>query len=96
MSYGDRSAPRKRAIRGDTMGDSAESKRATLGGKRKLCVGRGERCFACGGRGSKGPVLRRSIGRLPPARVCPVCGGRGRAIVVDSGDRRTGLFGRPS
>ncbi len=72
------------------------SERASPDGKRKLCVGRGERCFACGGRGSKGPVPQRSMRRLPPARTCPVCGGRGRAIVVDSGDGRTGLLGGPS
>jgi DnaJ-class molecular chaperone len=65
-------------------------------GKRTLCVGRGERCFACRGRGSKGLVSRGSTWRLSPARICPVCRGRGKSIVVDSGDGLTGFFGRPS
>jgi hypothetical protein len=78
------------------LGDGTVRERASPDGKRKLCVGRGERCFACGGRGSSVPVPRRPIKKLPPARTCPVCGGRGRTIVVDSGDGRTGLFGKPS
>jgi DnaJ-class molecular chaperone len=72
------------------------SERASPDGKRKLCVGRGERCFACGGRGSKGLVLGPPARASSPTRACPVCGGRGRTIVVDSGDGRTGLCERPS
>lgn len=69
---------------------------AVTDGKRKLCVGRGGRCFACGGRGASEQGARRSGGELVPVRACPVCGGCGRAIVVDSGDGRTGLLGGPS
>lgn len=69
---------------------------AAPGRKRVLCIGRGERCFACGGRERLEPTLRHSAKRPAPTRTCPVCGGRGRAIVVDSGDGRRGLLGRPS
>ena len=55
-------------------------------GKRMLCVGHGERCFACGGRGSVGPTPRHTA-REPGANRCPVCRGRGRARVVGTGDR---------
>jgi hypothetical protein len=72
------------------------SERASQDGKRKLCVGRGERCFACGGGGGMGHVPRRAMRGIPPDQICPVCGGRGRAIVMDSGDGRTGLFERSS
>lgn len=57
------------------------------GGKRILCVGRGERCFACGGRGRVGLVPRRTLGELGVYR-CPVCRGRGRARVVEADDER--------
>ena len=43
-------------------------------GKRMLCVGRGEQCFACGGRGRLYPVGRR-VGMTLVASRCPVCRG---------------------
>jgi hypothetical protein len=54
--------------------------------KKKLCVGWGGRCFACGGPGELGPAPRRSSSPNAMARLCPVCRGRGRAIVVGLGD----------
>ena len=77
-------------------GDGDVRERGSSNGKRKLCVGRGIRCFVCRGRGSSGPVpgLAGQASSLP--RACPVCGGRGRAIVLDSGDGRTGLCDGPS
>lgn len=54
-------------------------------GKRMLCVGRGEKCFACGGRGSVRPAARRTQRELGTDR-CPVCWGRGRARVVGLGN----------
>ena len=62
------------------------STRTAPGGRRMLCVGRGERCFACGGRGDLGP--RRIEAGLGAVRLCPVCQGRGRARVVGLGDGR--------
>jgi hypothetical protein len=70
--------------------------RAAPGRKRVLCVGRGERCFVCGGRERLEPTLRHSAKRPTLTWTCPVCRGRGRAIVVDSGEGRRGLLGRPS
>lgn len=55
-------------------------------GKRLLCVGHGERCFACGGRGSVGKNSRHTE-REPGTDRCPVCRGRGRSRVVGTGDR---------
>lgn len=57
------------------------------GGKRMLCVGHGERCFACGGWGRTATVPPRTI-RDPGVARCPVCRGRGRARVVEADDRR--------
>ena len=51
-----------------------------------LCVGRGERCFACGGRGDLGP--RRAEARSGPEWPCPVFRGRGRVRIVGLGDGR--------
>jgi hypothetical protein len=48
--------------------------RAAPGRKRVLCIGRGERCFACGGRGRLEPALRCSTKRIAPTRAYPVCG----------------------
>lgn len=56
-------------------------------GKKVLCVGRGRRCFACGGRGSLHPVGRR-VGMTLVASRCPVCGGCGRARIVGLGEGR--------
>jgi DnaJ-class molecular chaperone len=56
-------------------------------GKRLLCVGHGERCFACGGRGNVGLAPRRTVRNLDADR-CPVCRGRGRARVVRTADGR--------
>ena len=56
-------------------------------GKRMLCVGRGEQCFACGGQGSLHPVGRR-VGMTLLASRCPVCRGKGRARLVGLGDGR--------
>ena len=73
------------------------SGRVASGGKRRLCVvGRGGRCFACGGQKETGQGPQGQDGRPVAGRDCPVCGGRGRAMVVDSGDGRTGLPGGPS
>ncbi len=58
------------------------------GRKRKVCVGWGGRCFACGGRGDLGLSQRRSKGSLETVRSCPVCRGCGRARVVGLGDGR--------
>ncbi len=70
--------------------------RVAPGHKRVLCIGRGERCFACGGREGLEPAPRHSTKSSAPTQACPVCGGRGKVNVVDSGDGRTGLLGRPS
>ena len=56
-------------------------------GKRMLCVGRGERCFACGGRGGAKSVPRTTAWNLDVDR-CPVCRGRGRVRVVRKADGR--------
>ena len=73
------------------------SRRVVSGGKRRLCVvGRVGRCFACGGRKEMGHGPQGQDGRPAAGRDCPVCGGRGTAMVVDSGDGRTGLAGGPS
>ena len=56
-------------------------------GKRMLCVGQGERCFACGGRGGVGSVPRRVAWNLDGDR-CPMCRGRGRVRVVRKADGR--------
>ncbi len=61
--------------------------------KRKLCVGWGGRCFACGGPGELGLAPRRASSPNAMARLCPVCRGRGRAIVVGLGDERRDLRG---
>lgn len=54
-------------------------------GKRMLCVGHGERCFACGGRGGVGPSSRQTTQKHDVGR-CPVCRGRGRSRVVEADD----------
>jgi hypothetical protein len=61
--------------------------------KRKLCVGWGGRCFACGGPGELGPAPRRTSSPNAPARLCPLCRGRGRAMVVGLGDAQMDLRG---
>lgn len=55
--------------------------------KRMLCVGHGERCFACGGRGRVGRAPR-SGALKPGVGPCPVCRGRGRARVVEADSGR--------
>lgn len=55
--------------------------------KRVLRAGRGERCFACSGRGSLESAPRHAK-RGGGADRCPVCRGRGRTRVVELGDER--------
>jgi hypothetical protein len=77
------------------MGEADVRGRAISGMGRRLCVvRRGGRCFACGGRrGPGGDSRREHHDETASGRGCPVCGGRGRSMVVDSGDGRTGFAG---